>query len=111
MLIEHDATFRKYQSYTTAKARLVTKLPVYLDSNPNAHTTNSSAHILKYEMPPHYKIVFSGGFYRYHKNDAYMIKNIICHELAHILEPYDHDAGFRKVAARLGCSVRYQRER
>lgn len=111
MDIEHDATFMRYQLFVTMKARQVTKLPVYLDSNPNAHTNNSSAHILKYERPPHYKIVFSGGFYRYHKNNTYMIKNIILHELAHIKEPYDHDAGFRKVAAELGCSPRYRKER
>ena len=111
MDIEHDAVFKAYQNYTSNQAKKVTRLPVYLDANPNADSKNSSAHILKYNYPPRYKIVFSGGFYRYHKNDTYMIKQIISHELAHILEPHDHDAGFKQVAKKLGCKGRYLNER
>lgn len=106
-----DKTFENYEKFTVNKAKLVTSVPVYLRINDNAHTDNSSAHTLKYSNPKHYAVVFSGGFYRYHKNDSYMIKNIILHELAHIAHPYDHNIGFRKTARLLGAALRYQNQR
>jgi Zn-dependent protease with chaperone function len=106
-----DKMLEKYEKFTTIKSKLVTPQPVYFKVNHNAHTDNSSAHILKYSRPRHFAVVFSGGFYNYHKNDEYMIKNIILHELAHILHPYDHNIGFRKTARLLGAVPRYCKQR
>lgn len=106
-----DAMLEKYKKFTCHKAKLVTTRPVYLRINNNAHTENATAHVLKYTNPRHYAVVFAGGFYRYHKNNPYIIKNIILHELAHIDHPYDHCEGFRKVAQRIGTVPRYQKMR
>jgi hypothetical protein len=106
-----DEMLEKYKRYTSIKAKLVTTKPVYLVINKNAHSENASAHTLKYTNPEHYAVVFSGGFYRYHKNDSYMIKNIILHELAHIIHPYDHSIGFKRIAELLGTSRKYQNQR
>jgi len=97
----------RYEKYTALKCKLVTAIPVYFRVNYNAETKNSSAHILKYTCPRHYAVVFSGGYYNYHKNNPYVINNVILHELAHIIHPYDHNAGFRKVAQLLGAAPRY----
>jgi hypothetical protein len=106
-----DAMLGRYEKFTIMKGRLVTPRPVTLRINDNAHTENATAHTLKYSNPTRYAVVFAGGFYRYHKNNPYVINNIILHELAHIDHPYDHCEGFRKVAQRLGTAPRYQKMR
>lgn len=106
--MEKDATFQRYEAYTIRQAKRITKKPVKLVVNPNAHTQNAYAHMLKYSNPTHYSIVFSGGFYKFHKHNESVIKNIILHELAHIKEPYEHDMGFKRVAKNLGALARYQ---
>jgi len=103
-----DTTLEKYRQFAKRKALLVTTKPVDVKVNKNAHTENSSAHMLKYTNPIHYVIVFSGGFYTRHKNNHYKLQEIIEHELAHIKEPYEHDAGFVRVAKNIGCARRYR---
>jgi hypothetical protein len=102
-----DAMLERYKRFTVMKAKLVTSDPVYLKINNNAHTENATAHTLKYSSPRHYAVVFAGGFFRYHKNNPYVINNIILHELAHIVHPYDHCEGFKNVARKLGTAPRY----
>ena len=105
--MENDAIFKKYQVFTTRSAKKLTKKPVNIRVNDNAHQKNAKAHMLKYSHPTHYTVVFSGDFYKRNKRNTEMIKDIILHEIAHIKEPYEHDAGFCRVAKKLGASARY----
>jgi Zn-dependent protease with chaperone function len=105
--MENDAIFKKYQEFTVRSAKKITAKPVTMRVNNNAHQKNAKAHMLKYSNPTHYTVVFSGDFYKSHKHNTEMIKDIILHEIAHIKEPYEHDLGFCEVVQKLGAPKRY----
>lgn len=109
--LEKGPKFEKYKKYAKKKGKLVTKLPVVLDINPNMKTKNAKAKILKYSKPRQYKIVFAGTFYKNNRYNDMTIENIIEHELAHIKHPIAHGLGFMRAAKKLGAPKRYQKAR
>ena len=51
--MEKDKTFQRYEAYAIREAKRITKRPVKLVVNDNAHTQNAYAHMLKYSNPTH----------------------------------------------------------
>jgi hypothetical protein len=104
---KQDSLLKEYEQYTKTKARMVTYARVLLKIEDR--DIKSYAELIKY--PRSYAVLFSAKFYNKHKHNAYVIKNIISHELAHIVQPGEHDSGFRVVAWMLGCAEAYQGDR
>jgi hypothetical protein len=103
--VRRDLLLERLDQFIKVRSLRVTHLPAYLRVEPSIGCASDIAPLLdRSDERVGWEIRIDSDFYRKHHDRPDMLRQILCHELAHIPVPcISHPARFARVAKSLGA--------